>query len=266
MDNQPLSAGHDVSNPRKRVPLSRLTAVLTVVALSGCAGTAVQDRNPEDPWEGFNRKVFAFNEVLDRYALKPVAQGYDFVTPDPVQTGVGNFFSNLGEIRTTINSVLQGKPGNAGIATGRFLLNSTLGFAGVLDVATDMELTGNREDFGQTLAVWGVGEGPYLVLPLLGPSTVRDTSGLPADIYTSPLAYVNDDKVTYSLAALDVVATRASYLDQEKLITGDRYAFLRDTYLQRRRFEVLDGQLGKDPFASEEFDLDDVDFDDAFAD
>ncbi|WP_051234122.1 MlaA family lipoprotein [Halomonas halocynthiae] len=266
MENQSLSVGHVAKRRRKRRALSGLTTVLTVVALSGCAGTSVQDRNPDDPWEGFNRKVFAFNEVLDRYALKPVAQGYNYVTPEPVQTGVGNFFSNLGEIRTTINSLLQGKPGNAGVSTGRFVLNSTLGIAGIFDVATDMELTGNREDFGQTLGVWGVGEGPYLVLPLLGPSMVRDTAGLPADVYTSPLAYVDNDRITVGLALLDVIDTRAGYLDQEKLISGDRYVFLRDTYLQRRRFEVLDGQLGRDPFASDEFDLDDVDFDDAFAD
>lgn len=266
MENQPLSVVHAAGSLRKRRALYGLTTVLTVVALSGCASTAAQDRNPEDPWEGFNRKVFAFNEVLDRYALKPVAQGYDYVTPQPVQTGVGNFFSNLGEIRTTINSVLQGKPGNAGISTGRFLLNSTLGFAGVLDVASDMELTGNTEDFGQTLGVWGVGEGPYMVLPLLGPSTVRDTAGLPADAYTSPLMYVDDDRITVGLAVLDVIDTRAGYLEQEKLISGDRYAFLRDTYLQRRRFEVLDGKMGKDPFASDEFDLDDVDLDEAYGD
>lgn len=266
MDKQYLPAGGDRGKPRKGAVACGFVAALSLAVLSGCASTAVQDANPDDPWEGFNRKVFAFNEVVDRYALKPVAQGYDYVTPDPVQTGVGNVFSNLGEIRTTINSVLQGKPGNAGISTGRFLINSTVGILGIFDVARHMELIGRKEDFGQTLAVWGVGEGPYLVLPLLGPSTVRDTAGWPVDAYTSPLAYVDSDKVRYGMVALNVIDTRAGFLEQEKLLRGDRYTFLRDGYLQRRRFEVLDGELGEDPFASDEFDLDAADFDDAFAD
>lgn len=269
MDKQYLSADarrRRPRRPRRRAVIRGLAAALSLVVLSGCASTAVQEANPDDPWEGFNRRVFAFNEVVDRYALKPVAQGYDYVTPDPVQKSVGNVFSNLGEIRTAINSVLQGKPANAGIATGRFLINSTVGVLGIFDVAGRLELVGRKEDFGQTLGVWGVGEGPYLVLPLLGPSTVRDTAGLPADIYTSPLAYVDSDRVRYGMLALDVIDTRASFLEQEKLLRGDRYTFLRDGYLQRRRFEVADGELGEDPFASDDFDLDDADFDDAFAD
>ncbi|MDN3555367.1 MlaA family lipoprotein [Halomonas maura] len=241
-------------------------ALLAVAVLSGCASTANhRQAHPEDPWEGFNRQVFAFNDTLDRYALKPAAQGYRFVTPDPVETGVGNFFANLGELRTTLNSLLQGKPGNAGVATGRFLINSTVGVLGLFDVASHMELVGREEDFGQTLAVWGVGEGPYVVLPLLGPSTVRDTAGLPVDSYTYPLTYVEEDKVRLSLRALDVIDTRAGLLDQERLIRGDRYSFIRDSWLQRRRFEVNDGELGEDPFASDEFDFDDADFDDADA-
>ncbi|UYG06355.1 VacJ family lipoprotein [Halomonas sp. M4R1S46] len=241
-------------------------ALLAVALLSGCASTASsRQAQPEDPWEGFNRQVFAFNDTLDRYALKPAAQGYRFVTPDPVETGVGNFFANLGELRTTLNSLLQGKPGNAGIATGRFLINSTVGVLGLFDVASHMELVGREEDFGQTLAVWGVGEGPYVVLPLLGPSTVRDTAGLPVDSYTYPLTYVEEDKVRLSLRALDAIDTRAGLLDQERLIRGDRYSFIRDSWLQRRRFEVNDGELGEDPFATDEFDFEDADFDDAFA-
>ena len=130
--------------------------LVALLAISGCASTQVaEDRHPEDPWEGFNRKVFAFNDVVDRYTLKPVARGYRTVTPEPVQTGVGNFFSNLGELRTAINSVLQGKPANAGLATSRFLINSTVGIGGLLDYATLMEITADEEDFGQTLAVWG---------------------------------------------------------------------------------------------------------------
>lgn len=240
-----------------------VVVMLALMILAGCAGQQTMEPNPEDPWEGFNRRVFAFNEALDRVALKPLAQGYDAITPQPVQTGVGNFFSNLGEIRTVLNSLLQGKPSNAGIAAGRFVINTTVGIGGLWDFATHMEITGRKEDFGQTLGVWGAGEGPYLVLPLLGPSNVRDTAGLPLDIYTYPLTYVEDDKVRYGLTALRMIDMRASFLEQEELIRGDRYSFIRDAYLQRRRFEVSDGEQGDDPFASDEFDFD---FDDdAFA-
>lgn len=240
-----------------------LTGLLLGTLLTGCASQGAQQAEPADPWEGFNRKIFIFNDTIDRYALKPVAQGYDTITPDPIQTGVGNFFSNLGELRTVLNSVLQWKWGNAGIASGRFLVNSTLGIGGVLDPASRMEWMARTEDFGQTLGVWGVAEGPYVVLPLLGSSTVRDTSALPADIYSYPLTYVEDDSVRYAIRALQLVNLRASLLEQEKLISGDRYVFLRDAYLQRRRFEVNDGKSGDDPFASDDFDFDDSDFDDS---
>ncbi|WP_189466390.1 MlaA family lipoprotein [Litchfieldella qijiaojingensis] len=238
-----------------------LGAGLVLMMLVGCAGQQVVEPNPDDPWEGFNRRVFAFNEALDRAILKPLAQGYDFVTPQPAQTGVGNFFSNLGEIRTVLNSLLQGKPGNAGISAGRFVINSTVGIGGLLDFATPMGINAREEDFGQTLAVWGAGEGPYVVLPFFGPSTVRDAAGLPVDIYSYPLTYVEDDQVRYGLTALRVIDARAAFFEQEELIRGDRYSFLRDAYLQRRRFEVNDGKLGEDPFADDEFDFDD----DAFA-
>ncbi|MGE6607283.1 MlaA family lipoprotein [Halomonas sp. NPDC076908] len=238
--------------------------LVALLATGGCASTqVVEDRHPEDPWEGFNRKVFAFNDVLDRYTLKPVARGYRTITPEPVQTGVGNFFSNLGEVRTAINSVLQGKPANAGLATSRFLINSTVGIGGLLDYATLMEITAEEEDFGQTLAVWGWEDSRYLVLPLLGPSTLRDTTGLPADIAANPVYYVDDDTVRVSLTALNLVDIRAGLLDQEELIRGDRYRFIRDAFLQSRQFAISDGELGDDPFAADVFDFDDSDFDDS---
>ena len=238
--------------------------LVALLASGGCASTqTAENTNPDDPWEGFNRKVFAFNDVLDRYALKPVARGYRTLTPDPVETGVGNFFSNLGEVRTALNSVLQGKPANAGLATSRFLINSTVGIGGLLDYATLMEVTADKEDFGQTLAVWGWDDSRYLVLPFLGPSTLRDTTGLPADIAAYPVTYVEDDTVRISLTALSLIDTRAGLLDQEELIRGDRYRFIRDAYLQSRQFEVSDGELGDDPFASDTFDFDDSDFDDS---
>lgn len=237
--------------------------LLAVAMLAGCASTAtIEERHPDDPWEGFNRRVFAFNDALDRAVLKPTARGYRAVTPQPVQTGVGNFFSNLGEPRTAINSLLQGKPGNAGIAMSRFLINTTVGIGGLWDFATHMEITGRDEDFGQTLAVWGWEESRYLVLPLLGPSTVRDTGGLPADMYSYPTTYIEDDETRLGLTALRIIDTRAGLLDQEELIRGDRYSFIRDAWLQRRRFEINDGETGDDPFAMDDFDFDDTDFDD----
>lgn len=237
-----------------------MAGIAAVAMLGGCASQSQQDVNPVDPWEPFNRRVFVFNDALDRYALKPIAQGYDTVTPEPVQTGVGNFFSNLGEIRTMINSALQWKWANAGISSGRFLLNTTLGLGGVLDPATELGWTAHEEDFGQTLAVWGVGEGPFVVLPVLGGRTLRHAGGLPADWYTDPVTYVEEDTVRYGARFLELVNYRASVLDEEALIRGDRYSFLRDTYLQQRRFEVNDGNMGDDPFANDDFDFDDSDF------
>lgn len=256
-----------LSNTKSALTLRSGGVPLLLVALlatAGCASTQVaQDTHPEDPWEGFNRKVFAFNDVLDRYALKPVAKGYRAITPGPVETGVGNFFSNLGEVRTALNSVLQGKPANAGLATSRFLINSTVGFGGLFDPATRMEIAADEEDFGQTLAVWGWEDSRYLVLPFFGPSTLRDTTGLPADMASYPVTYVEDDSVKISLTALNAIDTRAGLLDREELISGDRYRFIRDAYLQNRQFKVSDGELGADPFAADDFDFEDSDFDDS---
>ena len=140
------------------------------LAASGCASSGVSSEpNPADPWEGFNRRVFAFNDVLDRYALKPAAQGYRYVTPDPLERGVSNFFDNLGEVRTVFNSLLQGKGANAGNSSMRFLMNTTFGLGGLLDPATHAGFIADEEDFGQTLAAWGVGEGPFVVLPFPRP-------------------------------------------------------------------------------------------------
>lgn len=238
--------------------------LLAMLGMSGCAGSSAysaEQAHPEDPWEGFNRRVFAFNEVVDRYALKPVATGYRTVTPEPVQTGVSNFFSNLGEVRTALNSLLQGKPANAGLATSRFLINSTVGVGGLLDYATHMQILAEEEDFGQTLAVWGWQDSRYLMLPLLGPSTLRDTTGLPADRASYPTTYIEDDATRVGLTALNIVDIRAGLLDREALISGDRYRFIRDAYLQRRQFLINDGVLGDDPFAMDDFDFDAADFD-----
>ncbi|WP_444945672.1 VacJ family lipoprotein [Microbulbifer sp. VTAC004] len=207
-------------------------------------GAEGEDFSLRDPWEGFNRAVFSFNDGADRYVLKPAAVSYRQITPIFVQHGVSNFFSNLGEVTNTFNGVLQGKWGQAGNDAGRLLINTTIGLAGLFDVAKHMGLEkGDGEDFGQTLAVWGVPSGPYLVLPLLGPSTVRDTPARVVDYYTNPLTYVEHDPTRYTLRATDIIQSRASLLQAESLLQGDRYVLLRDAYLQRRDFLIVDGEV-----------------------
>lgn len=213
------------------------------------------DKNP-DPWQGFNRAMFTFNDTVDRWALKPLAQGYKFVMPDPLETGVTNIFSNIKEVPNAINGVLQGDFKGAAHDTGRLLVNTTIGIGGLLDVAKYMNLPADDpEDFGQTLAVWGVGQGPYLVLPLLGPSTVRDGFGRPVDWYTSPTAYIDHVPTDNTVLGVSLLSTRANLLELEKNITGDKYTFIRDVYLQRRNFLINNGEVaddfGEDDFAGE---------------
>lgn len=200
----------------------------------------------EDPWEPMNRAVFRFNDTLDRWALKPLAQGYRKVTPNVVENGVHNVFRNLGEFSNLANNILQFKLHDAGVDTARLLFNTTFGVLGFFDVATKMGLQRNDEDFGQTLGAWGVSSGPYVVLPLLGPSTVRDTVALYPDSFTREYRYINDVPVRNSLFALNVVDARASLLSAEGLIRGDKYRFVRNAFLQNREFKVLDGNVVDD--------------------
>lgn len=216
------------------------------------AGT---DANP-DPWEGFNRAVFRFNDRLDRYALKPVAKGYKKVTPRALRTGITNFFTNLNMPVVLINDLLQGKVRAAGSDGARFFVNTTLGFAGFVDASTILGIARNDEDFGQTLGVWGVSTGPYLVLPFLGPSSARDGVGFAADVGTSPTTYVLADELNISLTAINVVNLRASLLEVEDIVQGDRYLFFRDLYLQSREFAVQDGRIASDPFLEDEEEFD----------
>ena len=187
-----------------------------------------------DPWESFNRPVFAFNDRLDTYALKPLARGYQFVTPRIAQDGVHDFFNNLGEVKNLANNLLQAKFHSAGVDTSRFLLNSTIGLVGLVDVATPMGLQRSDEDFGQTLGHWGVRSGPYLVLPFLGPSTLRDAPAMLPDAYANPVRYIADVPTRNSLYGVSIIDGRAQYLKAEKLITGDKYNFIRSVYLQMR--------------------------------
>lgn len=200
----------------------------------------------EDPWENTNRAIFRFNDALDRWALKPVAKAYQKITPDVVEEGVHNVFRNVGEVRNLTHNILQLKMHDAGVDTARFMFNTTFGVLGFFDVATKMGLQRSDEDFGQTLGSWGVKSGPYVVLPLFGPSTVRDTLAMYPDSYVSAYRYINDVPVRNSVFALNVVDTRSSLLSVERMISGDKYRFIRNAYLQNREFRVMDGNVVDD--------------------
>jgi len=219
----------------------RFVAVL-VSGLMMTSPAVLADGHEIDPWEGYNRVMFGFNEGLDKYALKPITLGYKAITPDLVETGVSNFFDNISDVGSLLNNVLQTKFEAAGEDLARVSFNTTFGLGGVLDVATPMGIEEHNEDFGQTLGYWGMSSGPYLVLPLFGPSNVRDTGGLIVDSITSPISNIEDDSARYAVIGLQAIDTRSGLLEAEKLITGDRYTFIRDAYLQRREFSINDGQ------------------------
>ncbi|WP_421547604.1 MlaA family lipoprotein [Pseudomonas sp. QD4] len=200
----------------------------------------------DDPWESINRPIFTFNDKLDTYALKPLAQGYQAITPQFLEDGIHNFFRNIGDVGNLANDLLQVKPRAAGVDTARLLMNTTLGLAGFFDVGTKMGLQRNDEDFGQTLGYWGMPSGPYVMLPFFGPSTVRDAPAKYVDSYTEPYRYMNDIPARNMAIGLDIIDTRASLLSAEKLINGDKYTFIRNAYLQNREFKVKDGQVEDD--------------------
>jgi phospholipid-binding lipoprotein MlaA len=209
-------------------------------------GNVLAEENPRDPYEGFNRSMFAVNEAIDKYAAKPVAQVYDNAVPLPVKASVGNFFSNVGDLWIGANSALQGKFSDAGVDIGRLLINTTVGIFGLFDVASELGLEKHEEDFGQTLAVWGVGSGGYLFWPVIGPRTVRDTGGWAVDFFAAdPVTYVRPYGVRNSMVALRFVDVRASLLPADKVVEEaalDKYAYIRDAYLQRRRNQIFDGR------------------------
>ncbi|MBC7513255.1 MAG: VacJ family lipoprotein [Herminiimonas sp.] len=218
-------------------------AVVTItLALSGCAS---MNGNSKDPFEGFNRTMFTFNDKVDQVALKPAAQAYRAVVPGFVQIGVGNFFGNLGDVWTGVNNILQGKVGDGVSDFMRFAVNTVLGIGGVLDISSAAGIPKHKEDFGQTLGKWGVGSGPYVVLPLLGSSTVRDTAALPLDFKGDLWSYKDPVSVRNTGTGIRLLDARASVLDASDLIEGaalDRYEFVRDAYLQRRESRINDGE------------------------
>jgi phospholipid-binding lipoprotein MlaA len=228
--------------------IARTAVVLIAVALAGCASTGTttsgepRPKNP-DPIEGFNRGAHKFNDVIDRNALRPAAVAYHDHTPRWLQTGVSNFFQNLFYPTTIANQFLQGKFKQGGQDIARFAINSTLGWGGVLDVASGAKLPVHDEDLGQTLGWWGVPPGPYLVIPLLGPATVRDAPSRFADTYTQPFRWYNADNERWFSLALSLVDKRASLLPLDRLINEayDPYVFVRDAFLQRRQYAVFDG-------------------------
>lgn len=240
--------------------LRLLLAGLCLVGLSACATTQQppgedapppqaeaepEQDNARDPLEGFNRAMYTFNDKFDRYLLKPVAKGYRAITPKPVSRGISNFFGNLHDPGIMLNNLLQGKPKQAGSDLGRFLVNTTLGIAGLFDVASKMGMQKHNEDFGQTLGKWGVGEGPYLVLPFLGPSTLRDGVAKPVDWVTYPPNHMEETSTRDKMLVVEIVDTRAQYLEAgdilEQAAGQDPYIFVREAYRQRRINQIYDG-------------------------
>ncbi len=229
------------------------TAQASLLLMSSLIVTASVNAQDEefnsDPWESVNRKIFNFNDGVARVILKPVAKGYKAITPDPLEKGLSNVFGNIEEVPNVINDLLQGKPGQALHDGGRFLINSTLGIAGLFDVAEKFGLEqSDGEDFGQTLAVWGVERGPYVVLPFLGPSSVRGVASFPVDSYTDPTSYIEHIPTRNTVKGVDLIVTRAEILELEKLLSGDKYTFLREAYLQRLEYLENDGEVTEDEF------------------
>lgn len=237
--------------------LPRLLLFITFLLSGGCA-TVEGPANPDDPFESFNRSMFAFNEDVDKYAFKPVAKGYNFIMPNFANKAVSNFFSNVDDIVVFFNEILQFKLADAAATSARFVFNSSFGVLGLIDVASDMDLPKHNEDFGQTLAVWGIDSGPYLVLPLLGPLTVRDTAGLAVDwSYFDPI--FNRQTLTQSLITLTIkyIDIRAGLIKASNVLDDtvpDKYAFIRDAWMLRREYLIYDGNPPEEFTEDELFD------------
>src|SRR5688572_3581591 len=234
--------------------MQKALLVLLGITCAGCASLPSGKPDPRDPWERFNRASFKLNDALDRAVLRPVARAYVKITPQVVRTGVSNVFDNLETVTTIINDALQGKMRDAGRDSARLVLNSTLGLGGLFDPATAAGFEKNDEDFGQTLGKWGVGSGPYLMIPFMGPSTVRDALARVPDTFTDPSHYLEDDSTRYLITAVEVVDLRAGLLDLDDDLAQsfDRYAFVRNAWMQRREYKVKDGDVDAPQFDEEE--------------
>lgn len=239
---------------KKKIAERLFSLVLAGAAMGTVSGCATTANNPKDPYEGFNRAMYAVNEGVD-VVLKPVAQGYDAAAPLPVKAGVGNFFGNIADVWTAVNNLLQGKIDQAASDAGRVLLNTTVGIGGVFDIASEVGLQKHSEDFGQTLGKWGVGAGPYFFWPIIGPRTTRDTLGWGVDAYVDPVSNVSDVPWRNSLLGVRLIDTRASLLPSDKVVEEaafDKYNYVRDAYLQHRRSQIYDGNPPRDLLEGDE--------------
>ena len=232
--------------------IKRVVLLVVTTALVGCASIpAGVEPSPHDPWESFNRSVFEFNEGLDAYLLKPVVAGYRFILPEFIRQGIYNFFSNYSDIYTALFNLLQGRLDYAFNDLMRVAVNTTMGLGGLLDLATPGGLEKHKEDWGQTLGVWGVPAGPYVVLPFFGPSNVRDAFGTVADLESDYLfRFLPDVALRNSVTGLRVVNARNTYYEAGDLLDGaaiDKYSFMRDAYIQRREYQINEGREGEEP-------------------
>jgi phospholipid-binding lipoprotein MlaA len=237
----------------------RCVASIVLLALSACASDIKP--NPNDPLEGWNRGAQTFNDGLDDYVMRPIAKSYDFVTPSFVDTGVTNFMNNVEDILVFGNDLLQFKLGQFGMDSGRFMINTTFGLAGAVDVATHLGLPKHAEDFDQTLGTWGIPSGPYLVIPVLGPSSPRGVVGIAGDIAANPINWVNPIAWPYSVGALRIIDKRANLLSASNILDQaavDRYEFIRNAYLQDRNYKIHDGNLPLDEEMEQELNSEEV--------
>lgn len=238
---------HFTLAPRRVARGVAAAACGAMLLLSGCA--SLQGADPRDPIEPVNRKIYGFNDVVDRMFLKPVATTYNDVTPRPVRVGVSNFFSNASDVWSFFNNVVQLKPKESVETLARVGVNTVLGLGGVLDVASEIGIEQHKEDFGQTMGFWGVPSGPYLVLPILGPSTVRDAAALRLDTLGNPLSEIDPIRTRNQITLIGAVDTRAGYLRAGQALQEaalDPYSFIRDVYLQKRRNDIYDGRPPED--------------------
>ena len=225
--------------------LKKLTSFFLLLLLSNIVV------GEDDPFEEYNRKVWAFNEFLDDNFAKPTAEIYTSFTPDFIEVGITNFFRNLNELDNTANQLLQGKPLLAINDFSRFLINSTIGLGGFIDVGSRFGLERHDEDFGQTLGLWGVSSGPFLMIPIYGPSTPRGLAGRSVSSVLSGTFAIEETDLRIGITALDALETRARYLEVETLIIGDRYSFIRDSYMQYQEFELTNGEDQPDDFVDD---------------
>lgn len=245
IDDQTIGEGRELDSKQISDRLGRfLGMIMAVVLVSGCSSVPKEYRDPRDPWQGYNRAMFKFNTDLDNAFIKPAAKGYRYITPEPVDRGVTNFFNNIADVTSLVNNALQFKLSRAGTDVGRVVVNSTVGLGGFFDVASNIGLPSYKEDFGQTLGYWGFSDGPYFVMPIIGPSSVRDTVGFAGDIAVDPFFSISKDEIYWGFITLRIVDRRADLLEVGEILDGaaiDPYAFVRDAYLQRRRSQVYDG-------------------------